>query len=444
MAVACVLAGSRLRGRLARAGEGSLYRGALYGVAGLLGLYLAQVALFALGIPWSAASLAGGLAVLATAAHLASRRMPAPPPGPLAFGWGDTVALACLAAVAVCAVLLWMLYSDFVFHWGIKGQRFYFTRGFDFEFLARPWNTLRHPEYPNFYPALLAATAAVAGRFAEPAMMLWTALFFLALLAAGREALRCSAASRPAAQATLALLALGLAMFGIGYTMGGSPDWLLALVPLAAWPLLLSAERSETGQRAPDLALGLLAALAAAAKLEGLPLAVFLAVVYLARRGRGWWRALPAVVIPTALVAGIWLAHDWRYDLPSAPGTEGRALSFRYAGTIARAAFESLQVPEWHGAGFLVLLLPALILCRPVRPAALVASLQLAFYAYVYLATKHPTAEAAEFFVRSNLPRLAFHVWPVAVVGCGIALDRWATQKASVSPSPQISPAGLL
>ncbi len=435
MAIACALAGSRLRGRLARAGEDPLYRWVLFGVAGLLGLYLSEVALFTLGVPWNAATLAAALAMAAGAAHLASRRVAVPEAGPLrsgpgAPGWGDALALLCLAVVTVCAVLLWMVYSDFIFHWGIKGQRFFLARGFDFEFLARPWNWLRHPEYPNLYPGLLAATAAVAGRFAEPAMMLWTPIFFFALLAAGREALRVSEVSRPAAQATLALLALGLAMFGIGYTMGGSPDWMLALVPLAAWPLLLS-PGSGAGFRAPDLGLGLLAALAAAAKLEGLPLAAFLAAVYLARRGRGWWRAAPAVVLPALLVVGIWLAHDWHYDLPSAQGE--RAFSLRYAGTIARAAFESFLVPEWHGAGFLVLLLPALLFCRPARPAALVASLQLAFYGYVYLATAHPTAEAAEFFVRSNLPRLVFHVWPVAIVGCGIALSRW------VGPSP---PAG--
>jgi hypothetical protein len=426
VAAACVLAGSRLRGRLAGAGEDPLYRAVKYGIAGLLGLYLCEIVLFALGVPWSAAGLAAALAIVAGAAHLACRRLAAPEAGSLrsgpgAPGWGDGVALVCLAALAICAVLLWMVYSDFIFHWGIKGHHFFLARGFDYEFLSHPWNYMRHPEYPNFFPGLLAATAAVAGGFSEPAMMLWTAFFFFALLASGRETLRAAQASRPAAQATLALVALGMAMFGIGYTMGGSPDWVLALVPLAAWPLLLKPE-----ERASDLALGLVAALSAAAKVEGLPLAAFLAAVYLARRGRGWWRAAPAVVLPTALVVGAWLAFGWRYGVLGGHGE--RELSLRYAGTIARAAFESLLVPEWHGAGFLVLVLPALIFCRPVRPAALVASLQLAFYAYVYLSAPHPSADGAKFFVQSNLPRLAFHLWPVAVVGCGVALDRWVAQ----------------
>lgn len=429
VAFACALAGSRLRGRLAAAGEDPLYRWVMFGVAGLVGLHLAEVALYALGIPWNAATLAGALALLAMAAHLASRRAAVPAAGPLtggwpALGWGDAVALLCLAAVAVCAARLWMVYADFIFHWGIKGEKFFLARGFDFEFLTQPWNGMRHPEYPNLFPGLLAATAFVAGGFDEPAMMLWTAVSFFALLAAGREVLRATGVSRPAAQATLALLALGSAMFGIGYSLGGSPDWVMALVPLAAWPLLL---RPADG--ASDLRLGLLAALAAATKIEGLPLAAFLAAVYLARRGRERWRAIPAVVLPAALVVGPWLAYGLHYHLLGGVGE--RELSLRFAGTIARAALDTLAVPQWHGAGFLVLLVPALLFCRPARPAALVASLQLLFYAYVYLSTPHPSAEAAEYFVRSNLPRLAFHLWPVALVGFAVALDRWAARQSS-------------
>lgn len=435
MAAACALAGSRLRGRLATAGEDPLYRWAMFTLAGVLGLHLAQLALYALGIAWGLASLAGALALLAGAAHLASRGAPAPAAAPLRSGWGppgwgDAVALLCLVAVALCAVRLWMIYADFIYHWGIKGERYFLARGFDFEFLRQPWNWMRHPEYPHLFPGLLAATAIVAGSFDEPAMMLWTAVFFFALLAAGREALRAAGASRPAAQATLALLALGMAMFGIGYALGGSPDWVMALVPLAAWPLLLRpADRASNlpADRASDLGVGLLAALAAATKMEGLPLAAFLVGVYLARRGRGWWRAVPAVVLPPLLTLGPWLAYGLHHQL-LAGGRAERDLSLRFAGTIVRTVLDCLGASAWHGAGFLVLLLPALLFCRPARPAALVATLQLLFYAYVYLSTPHPSAEAAEYFVRSNLPRLAFHLWPVAVVGCGVALDRWTAQ----------------
>ncbi len=432
-----------MRGRLATEGEDPLYRGILWGAAGLVGFYLAQIALYALGIPWRAATLAGALGLLALFAHLLGRGKLAPAAGRIAPGWGDASALLTLAILTFCAVQMWMVYSDFIFHWGIKGERFFLARGFDFEFLVQPWNWQRHPEYPNLFPSLFAATAAFAGGFREPAMMLWTAIFFFALLAAAREALRAAQVSRPAAQATVALLGLGAAMFGIGYTMGGSPDWVIALVPVAAWPLLL-----RRPDRASDLAVGWLAALAAAVKIEGVPLAAFLIAVYLLHRGRGWWRALPAVALPPALVVGAWLAYGWHHGLLGGQGE--RALSLRFAGTILRAALESLASPEWHGAAFLVLLLPALLFCRPARPAALLASLQLLFYLYIYFSTPHPSAGSADFFVRSNLARLAFHLWPVALLGSGVALDRWArkgdpeTQKASTSPSPQISPAWLL
>jgi len=303
----------------------------LYTLAGWVGLHLLLTALELVGIPWR---LPVVLAALAAAAALAWRWLPAPADRtrlPSDLGWGEWLAVAALAVFAVCALSCWIASPDFVYHWGLKGHRFYLAGGVDYGYLGARWNWVVHPDYPNLLPELFAVTALAAGRFDEPAMMLWSVAAFALLLAALREALRRADASRFAAQAALAGVAMAVAAYGINGLSAGGADWLIALALAAALPPLLSpVDRRGAAQ------IGLAAAFAAASKVEGVPLAASLAGVYAAR---AWMaRAVPpaaaepaaAELAATELAATELAATELAAtelaatDLAAEPGAPGR------------------------------------------------------------------------------------------------------------------------
>ncbi|HEV7786574.1 MAG TPA: hypothetical protein VGQ28_14605, partial [Thermoanaerobaculia bacterium] len=45
------------------------------------------------------------------------------------LGWGDALALFALAVFAALALSGWIAMPDYVYHWGLKGHRFYLARG---------------------------------------------------------------------------------------------------------------------------------------------------------------------------------------------------------------------------------------------------------------------------------------------------------------------------
>jgi hypothetical protein len=431
-----LLLGSRLGPLLASEGEDRFFRLTLYGVAGLVLLYLGLLLLQAAGVAWRPAPLAAATVALILGAHLAVRRfLPAPGPARASVGWGDAVAALALLAVAVAAAQGWNVNLDFVYHWGIKGQKFYLAGGIDYAFLAEPWNIHRHPSYPNLLPSLFAASAAAAGRFEAATLLLWTALFFAMLLAAAREALRLAAVSPFARRSTLALVALGTAMAGVGHQTIGGPDWILALAVLAGYALLL-----RPVDRAPDLALGMTAALAAAAKIEGMPLAAMLVALHLLRRRGAGLRPIIPTVLPPLLVIAAWGFQAVRHGLlvEPPPGLPDWAS----LGLVVRAALDNLATPAWHHAGFLLLLLPALWAVAATRPAAALCTGQLLFYLYVFLGWPDHTAAGVGFFVRSGFARLALHLFPAVLVACGVALDRWCEEswRATTAPPARTAP----
>ena len=145
-----------------------------------------------------------------------------------------------------------------------------------------------HPDYPNLLPEIYAVTALLAGRFD-----------LLRDDAAGRRLLRPPArrgaggaapgGSRPVIrQAGLALVAWPAGAYGIGGLIVGGADGLLALALAAAVPPLL-----RPPDRAGDFQIGAAAAFAAAAKMEGVPLAAFLVLAQWGRTpgGSGGWRS---------------------------------------------------------------------------------------------------------------------------------------------------------
>jgi hypothetical protein len=477
VATGLALAGATLRAFLVTAGDGAPFRLVIYSLAGWVELHLALTALQAAGIAWTLPAVVGAMLAVMLAAGaarvaLARRRKaeaPAPPAEPtappapsppwLGFrpGWGEGLAVAAVLVFTACALSGWITNPDFVYHWGLKGERFLLAGGVDYRYLAAPWNWVVHPDYPNLLPELFTVTALVAGRFDEPAMMLWSTVCFALLLAAASEALRRAGTSRFVAQAALAGLAMALAAYGIGGQTAGGADWLIALALSAAVPPMLTPASLRGAAQ-----IGVIAAFAAAAKVEGLPLAVILIVLYAARLVRGGARgqaarslatgtpaapdpatrtlcarrrfapalsAAAALALPVAAVTLPWLAAVRHHHLfqafnsgPLAPGRLGPVLA-AMAGSLRGA---------WWGFGYGLVLLPLLGLDRRLRTLAAAISLQLLFYLYVYLSVRIDAVALAA----ASFPRLVLQLLPALLTGAAIALEPPAAPAAPARGTP--------
>lgn len=382
------------------------------------------------GVRWSAPLVAGALLLLAL--WRLRERAPAPASPPL--GWGDGIALLATLLFAALAATRWIAFADFVYHWGIKGHRFAIARGVDYDWLAAPWNWVLHPDYPNLFPELLAITSLLAGGWHEGALALWSPLTAGLLLVTAREALApgASGAAIPGLpdpwtrQAVLALLACSLAAVGIGAQLAGSADWLVALVLLASLPPL-----ARPPDRSGDLQLGLCAAVAAASKGEGIPLAALLVAVQLARRlallwrgragdvGRTRWRealaGAAALVLPPASVVLPWAWRVARHGLFQ-EFNRGELVLAR-APIVAAALADAVPVRAWGGLTLLLLLVPVLVLRGgPLRAFAGVVALQLLAYGWQYMTAPVDT----RFLVLATFSRLALHLLPSVMVASAL------------------------
>jgi hypothetical protein len=414
---ACAFLGWRPAAWAAEAEQDRAERWTLRLVAGMVVLHVVLTALQAAGVRWSRASLT--LAAVATGVALLARRHRdgVPPPARAPLGWGDGAAAVALAVFAVLALRLHATIADFVYHWGLKGERFFLAGGVDLAFLARRWNWLTHPDYPNLVPELYAVTGIAAGRFEAPAMMLWSVLFLAMTVAGVRGALRRGLEDRRLAQAGLAAIAVLVVAFAVGARLAGSADPALAVVLAGAWPALVGAPG-----RARDWQVGFLAAFAAGCKLEGVALAAILVALYLLRRARAGRVGLGAAAlragVPTLLVVVPWLIASARLGLFLATNA-GRFDPGR-AGVIFAATWRALGDSPWHGAALVLLALPLAFVRRELRAYAAACVLQLGFYLYIYFSAPTDTA----FHIAASFSRLLLHVLPAAMVAVLVAADR--------------------
>lgn len=398
-------------------------------LAGLVILHLLLVGLDLAGIPWRRRTLAAAV-VLALGLLVATRRLrrqrrgPARQRPPVPLGWGDGVALVAVTALAGAALHRRIAIPDLVYHWGIKARRYLLAGGVDRDFLADPLRPVPHPDYPDLLPSLYAATGHLRGFFDEVSMLLWSAVFLVLVAAFARRALERGGARGGWLQSGVALVALVGAMFTVAYDLAGGADPLVALALVAALPHLLRTEGSAADPSGPahgDLRVGLAAALAAGAKIEGVALAAVLVAARLwaeppegtgsaLPRLRRVLRRLPRLTLPALAVTTPWLVACLRHGLFQATNTgswDPARLSL-----VVPAVGRALATPEWHGFAWLLLTLPLLLLRRRLRPAAAVLLLQLALYLAAYLTAPVDT----RFYVLSSLPRLLAHLVPAALV----------------------------
>jgi hypothetical protein len=380
-------------------------------MAGALIFHLLLTAYDTAGIRWNRWTLLIPLVLLGIWAIWGLRRRMETVRLPFDPGLGDGAALFALATFTLFAPTLWTMTPDFVYHWGLKGEHFFLAGGVDYEWLAKPWNWVIHPDYPNLLPELFAGSAILAGRFEAPAQMLWSALVLALLLVSARRAL--SGTPRPMSQMGIAAVAFTLAGFGLGHLAAGAADGMPALAFLAAVPALL-----RPADREGDIEIGIAGAFAAASKMEGMPLAAFLAGIQLLRRKPDIRGAL-WLGLPTALVSIPWAIRTFGNNLYQKYNTG--AVDPSRAGVIFRSLADATFGENWHGLPLVLLTLPLLLFLRRTRPIAAVASLQLLFYLWIFFSADVGT----EFQVISAFPRLAMQVMPAVIVAGVIALAGW-------------------
>lgn len=408
-------------------------------LAGALALHVLLSALDLLGIRWSPSTVFAPLVVAALpgilriARHGATSRSPRPT---APFGWGDGLTLLALLVFAAFAWSRWITFPDFIYHWGLKGHRFFITGGVDYTYLARPWSWVLHPDYPNLIPEVLATLSLLGGRWDEPTLMLLSPWILGLTVLAVREALVEGGVAAFERQAVVASVALSCGGFAIAYQLAGAADWWVALAlaaavrPLVAPPLGLA-----------NLELGLCAAFAAASKIEGLALACCLILVQLGRHvaARRWPTpaAFAALTMPAVVGGTHWLVMVHQHHLLQ-PSNAG-ALRLAQLAAAWPAIRSSLLLPQWHGAPLITLALPLLLLSPRLRAVALVASLQLGFYLWSYAATPVDVAQ----LVLTTLPRLLLHLLPaiaaagaMAWLGAGAGEDLAASEAQPAPPSP--------
>lgn len=191
-------------------------------LGGLAVVWLGLWTLDAVGIGWTRGSLLVLISGLLLAAWLLGRSgVPRSETRASSSARVDllvwTIVVAAAAVLAAAAAMRLAVHPDFVFHWGIKGARYFLEGGVDVEYLGRPWNRHVHPDYPGLLPGLFAATAILFGRFELPAM-LGLAMPFLVVLLLGVDLLLvrlgASAAGRVAGVATVAG---GVLAFSLGF-----------------------------------------------------------------------------------------------------------------------------------------------------------------------------------------------------------------------------------
>jgi hypothetical protein len=413
-------------------------------VGGHLLLHLLLLAYDRLGLRWSLAgtlgplllaALAGGIVALARRRSASMATDPTrsgdwhrlPPPGADRHSrpWGLAVAALVVAVFALSAAACWTALPDFVYHWGFKAHRFLLAGGVDWELLAAPESWSIHPDYPLLLPELFAVTAAFAGGWREAPILLWAPLHLALLLLAVDGALLAAPGAGPRGsgaarrQTALVVVALGLGTFALLQRMAGAADWLVALALVAAaLPLLRPPDARG------DWRVGICAALAAAAKIEGVPLAVALLVVQLGRGERSWperARAATRLATPLVLVVAPWLARVLEHGLFQAFNSSAPSAARLLEALPPMLA--AITSPSWCGLGLALLALPALLLAAPgsstarVRPLATVIALQLAFYVW----TMASTAMGGAPLVLAAFPRLLLHLLPAQWVALLVA-----------------------
>jgi hypothetical protein len=297
------------------------------------------------------------------------------------------ILILSVAASFVAAASASASAADLLLFWGPKAQAFAAARTIDAGFLRDPFLEYMHASYPPLVTNLTALTSMAAGRFAWGAATLVFPIL-LTLLAAALPSLLRLAAPPSMAMAAAAVAIAASGFLGDALDIGGNGDMpLLFFEALAAALLVGSWALGNGGQ----LFAGLMLAGAASTKVEGLPFALGIGLLFLIVRRKEirWPAAALRLLLPPAFCVATWFAFG-----------AARRLFFGYRGygTVFEIHWERLWLvlssigEALFSAGWaLPFLLPlaVLLLTRgrwrlaviPVGPALLLAG----FFVFTYL-----------------------------------------------------------
>jgi hypothetical protein len=258
---------------------------------------------------------------------------------------------AGLASATLLAVRQPLSQGDYLAVWGLKARSIYASGRLSSVFRVDPQAEYSHPAYPPLWPLLLAGTATALGRYDELLLSLLRPA--LLLLAAGLTAAR-TRASLPWKLGAAAALSLLPYFQTSGYA--GYAENLLVVLVLAG---LLVLEGNARSRATPAVA-GIVLALAALTKQEGIAVLLVVSVVLFASR-----RFLDAAVL-AAVGAGFGVV-PWalfRASHSVAPSAVYGADAFAPAKLVqavealGRAAAPA-SLPWFVGAGLLIALAPS-------------------------------------------------------------------------------------
>jgi hypothetical protein len=395
-------------------------------IAGVLALHLWLEALSLFGVPWRPVFVLVPLLALAVVGAGRYRRALRAPGD--ACGWGDAGALTALGVIAYCSYKQWITTSDFFYHWGAKGKRFFLMQGIDTAYLQGDWSALIVPWYPTLLSGLYGVTAIVDGRFAESPLMLWSVLWLALLVVAGRDLLSAGGVHGLCAQAAIISLACMVGTVTLQNRLVGGADWMISTALLVASRSLLKS--SVDGESDEPGIIGLAAGFAAASKIEGIVLAsVLLACFHLQRRavtGRWSVKGLLASAWPTSLIVSLWLVRNVRYRLM--PSTRMDVPSVADALAIAAGMWETISPPALYGFGLVALLAPLLLVARGTRAIGAAVIAQLCFYIAVYATATGNVRE----YTTTTFARLLFHLVPAILLGSVIVVRELVARRSEI------------
>src|SRR5262249_41616614 len=166
---------------------------------------------------------------------------------------------------------------DLILFWGPKAQAFAASRTIDSGFLSDPSLKYLHTSYPPLETNLTAFASIAAGCFAWGAATLVFPIL-LALLAAALPSLLRLATPPAIAMSAAALAVAGCGFLGDAFDIAGNGDMPLLFFETLAGALLIGTWALEKGGQ---LLAGLMLAGAASTKVEGLPFALGIGLLFL-------------------------------------------------------------------------------------------------------------------------------------------------------------------
>jgi hypothetical protein len=312
----------------------------------------------------------------------------------------DLVTLATLAGYTAFATIAPLWEWDFWAIWGLKARVFLEHGGIDWRFLASPWNTFAHPDYPLLVPFVYDVVALAGGGWDDRWLGLLMVAWAVAFLLVARDLAAREAPPLVAALVTLALSACAASRY-VGLAEAALIAFMGAGVLFVRRALLFD---DAAAWRHGALLLGL----GACSKNEGLAMLASVAAALVLIDVRCWRRVLR--LWPAAALALPWQLMRALHHLPTdvVSGSVVARLTARLS--EARAIFLLLDASLYERWFWFALVagiaVAPLAVWKRERFVLVASAIQIAVYAAAYFVTPFDP----EWHIATSWPRLTSQV----------------------------------